>query len=145
MIVRPLHPDDDDEWQRMRLALWPELTRQELHSEMDEIRVDENQVVFVLPRLNGMLGGFLEASLRPIADGCVTSPVGYIEGWYVDPDLRREGYGAELVQAAELWARECGCQEMASDCLVDNNISWQAHTALGYQEVEQLVHFRKDL
>lgn len=145
MTVRLLRPGDDDEWLRLRLALWSDHTLQGLRSEMDEIKVDERQVVFVVQRGNGELGGFLEASLRQMADGCDTSPVGYIEGWYVDPDLRREGYGQRLVQAAETWARDHGCQEVASDCLVDNVISLQAHTALGYEEVERLIHFRKDL
>jgi GNAT superfamily N-acetyltransferase len=47
------------------------------------------------------LGGFLEASFRHYADGCHTHPVGYIEGWYVDPDLQRHGIGGRLVQVQE--------------------------------------------
>lgn len=88
---------------------------------------------------------FLEASIRPYADGCDTRNVGYIEGWYVDADMRRQGLGAELVSAAEAWAIEQGCREMASDCLLDNEISFRAHLALGYQETERLIHFKKRL
>jgi aminoglycoside 6'-N-acetyltransferase I len=145
LTVRSLRSGDEDEWLSLRFALWPDDTLEELRAEMDEMLTDEHQAVFVLPRPDGGLGGFLEASLRSVAEGCTTTPVGYIEGWYIDPDLRREGYGAELVQAAEVWAKEHGCREMASDCLVDNIISLRAHTALGYQEVERLIHFRKDL
>lgn len=145
MIIRVIQTGDYDEWLRMRQALWPEDTLDEMHTEMDEIMADEQQVVFAVPRTGDGLGGFLEASLRPTAEGCETSPVGYIEGWYVDPDFRQQGYGAQLVQVAEGWALEQGCREMASDCLEDNTVSLQAHTALGYQEVERLIHFRKVL
>lgn len=145
MTVRPIQSGDYEEWQRMRQALWPEDTVDEMHAEMDEILADELQVVFVVPRAGDGLCGFLEASLRTTAEGCETSPVGYIEGWYVDPDLRQQGYGAQLVQAAEDWAIQQGCREIASDCLVDNTVSLIAHTALGFQEVERLIHFRKAL
>jgi aminoglycoside 6'-N-acetyltransferase I len=94
---------------------------------------------------NGQLGGFLEASLRRYADGCSTSPVGYIEGWYVDDDVRRQGVGRQLVKTAEHWALVQGCREMASDCEIDNEVSFRAHLAIGYAEVERLIHFQKPL
>jgi aminoglycoside 6'-N-acetyltransferase I len=110
---------------------------------MDEYFTDAKVAAFVAVRPQGGLGGFLEAGLRPYADGCDTKPVGYIEGWHVDTDLRQQGIGAQLVRAAEEWAVEQGCQEMASDCLLDNEISLRAHLALGYAETERLIHFKK--
>jgi aminoglycoside 6'-N-acetyltransferase I len=146
MHVRQVKPEDDAEWLRMRDVLWPGLTAQSRESEMADFRPDQTtQVVFVIDRENGLLGGFLETGTRKNADGCETSPVGYIEGWYVDPDLRRSGWGRALVQAAEGWARSCGYAEIASDCLLENEVSLLAHTALGYAEVERLIHFRKSL
>jgi aminoglycoside 6'-N-acetyltransferase I len=71
--------------------------------------------------------------------------VGYIEAWYVDPDARRIGLGRALLAAAEAWARERGYQEMASDALLDNDVSHAAHRRLGYQEVDRVVQFRKNL
>jgi aminoglycoside 6'-N-acetyltransferase I len=89
--------------------------------------------------------GFIEVSLRAWAEGCRTAPVGYIEGWYVEPEWRRRGAGAALVQAGEAWARLRGCSEMASDAELNNTVSWLAHARLGYQEVERVVSFSKRL
>ena len=129
----------------MRLALWPDNTPEEALAELDEIFADPLTPVFVAVRENGKLGGFLEGGLRKYAEGCDTSPVGYIEGWYVDEDWRGQGVGGALVQAMETWAREQGYTEMASDTWLDNENSIQAHLALGFEESERLVHFRKSL
>jgi aminoglycoside 6'-N-acetyltransferase I len=146
MHVRPVAGDDLAEWTRMRVALWPGLSPDTHEAEIAEIRANEaTRPVFVVDRGNGLLGGFLEAGSRKFADGCETSPVGYIEGWYVDPDVRQCGWGGRLVEAAEAWARSCGYAEMASDCLLDNEISLKAHVSLGYAEAERLIHFRKSL
>lgn len=78
-----------------------------------------------------------------MADGCTTHPVGYVEGWYVDPAFRRQGVGRPLVQAAEAWAASQGCREMASDAHLENTISVAAHRALGSQDEAPTVRFRK--
>jgi len=146
MQVRRVEHANWDEWLRMRSALWPKTSSDEHRVEMEEYSMPDVKVAtFVAMRDDGTLGGFLEASLRQYADGCHTSPVGYIEGWYVDADLRRTGIGGQLVRAAEQWAVKQGCQEMASDCLIDNAVSFKSHLALGYEEAERLIHFRKNL
>jgi aminoglycoside 6'-N-acetyltransferase I len=101
--------------------------------------------VIVVERDSGRLGGFIEVGVRPFAEGCESRPVGYIEGWFVDQDLRRSGVGGELVRAAEAWADAQGCSEMASDCLLDNEVSQHAHLALGYSEHERVVQYCKKL
>lgn len=130
----------------MRRALWPDCPREEHLSEMMDYGREEGALAtFVAVREGGGLCGFVETSLRPFAEGCNSQPVGYVEGWYVDPDLRGQGVGGELVRAAEDWARGKGCREMASDCLIDNDASWRAHLALGYVEVERVIQFKKTL
>jgi aminoglycoside 6'-N-acetyltransferase I len=79
------------------------------------------------------------------AEGCDSTPVGYIEGWYVDEDMRRCGVGRALVEAAEAWARSRGCRQMASDAVLGNEVSLQAHGALGYEALGPVVPFKKDL
>ena len=106
---------------------------------------EENLSIFVCESSEKRLIGFLEASLRDQAEGCETSPVGYIEGWYVDPEARRQGAGSALIASAERWAISKGCREIASDCLIDNDVSLTAHLSLGYEEVERVILFRKSL
>lgn len=101
--------------------------------------------VLVADRGDGTLAGFVEIGSRPYAEGCETSPVAYLEGWYVDADCRREGLGTRLVEAAEAWALSHGYREMASDTELDNGVSLTAHLALGYEEVERQICFRKRL
>ena len=145
IIIRPLTPADRDEWLRMRLALWPDDTAEALSAEMGKMLADQAVAVIGAERPGGGLGGFVEAGTRPYAEDCETSPVGYIEGWYVDPDLRRQGVGGRLIRAAESWARGLGLQEMASDTWIWNESSIQAHLSLGYREAERLVTFCKKL
>jgi aminoglycoside 6'-N-acetyltransferase I len=104
-----------------------------------------DQATFVLERPGGALGGFAEASLRTCAEGCTTTPVGFLEGLYLDPDLRGAKLARGLVDAAESWAREQGCSEMGSDITPENHHSYRVHLALGYAEVERLICFRKAL
>ena len=143
--IRRLENGDEVEWLRLRMALWPHDATDELLRGMAVIREDPRQPVFVAERPEGGLCGLLEAAIRPTAPGCVTPNVGYLEGWYVDPDRRGRGIGRRLVEAAEAWARSEGCREMASDTTPNYPVSPIAHARLGYEPVEDPYHFRKEL
>ncbi len=144
--IRKAAPADHAEWLRLRCALWPDCPAEEHVCEMANIMTRlADQVVFVAERTGGGLAGFIEASIHATAVGCETSPVGYVEGWYVDVDARGSDLGRALLSKAEEWAVARGCREMASDALPDNTASIAAHKACGYAEVERLVHFRKSL
>jgi aminoglycoside 6'-N-acetyltransferase I len=146
MKIREVQPEDQAEWVRMRNVLWPDESEEhEAQTRWFFAQHDDRFATFVVERPGGGLGGFLEAGWRNYAEGCRTSPVAYIEGWYVDPDLRQQGAGRALVGAAEAWARARGFHEMASDAELGNDISIRAHGALGYEEVGRTVNFRKDL
>jgi aminoglycoside 6'-N-acetyltransferase I len=129
----------------LAFKLWPDLDEQELRREQAEIlSKPERNTVFVASNGSRLLG-FIEVSIRDWAEGCATQPVGYIEGWYVDPEHRRKGVGRGLVEAAECWAASRGCTEMGSDAEVENRVSQQAHVALGYTEATRVVSFSKKL
>jgi aminoglycoside 6'-N-acetyltransferase I len=101
--IRGARDEDGPEWLRMRRALWDDCPDNQPGREIDGI-VGKDLEVFFAKRSGVGLCGFLEASVRPRADGCEAMPVGYIEGWYVDPDVRRRGIGRVLVETAERWA-----------------------------------------
>jgi aminoglycoside 6'-N-acetyltransferase I len=146
MSVESVKRSQLEDWKRMRAALWPECPDEQHTREMADILGDpEFNAAFLARAPDGLPVGFLEVSIRLTAEGCRPGRIGYIEGWYVEPDWRGKGLGASLVQAADSWATERGCREMASDSYSDNTDGRQAHKRLGYQEVSLLAHFRKDL
>lgn len=89
--------------------------------------------------------GFAELSVRPSAEGCSTSNVGYLEGWFVKDGHRGGGIGRKLVEASLAWARDRGCREFASDVEVRNDLSRRAHLACGFDEVGVVRCFRRVL
>ena len=129
----------------MRCALWPDHIATEHEAEMRAWLAREDAAAVVCPRDSGGLCGFAEVSIRSYADGCRTSPVAFLEGWYVDPDCRGTGIGRALVEAVEAWARGRGLHELASDTLLDKTPGQHAHEHLGFVEVERAVRYRKPL
>ena len=145
MRVRPYTDGDWPEWLRMSLALFPDSPSREIERAMREALATPHYAVLIATRDDGSGCGYVEVGERSYGEGCETSPVAYIEAWYTDPDVRRKGVGRGLLRAAEDWARTQGYREIGSDALLDNVVSHEAHRRSGYQEVERLVVFRKDL
>ena len=132
-------------------ALWPDGTAAEHAQHLAPLLAGNYPgrlpaIVLVAEGPDRRIVGFVETGLRSHADGCdAAHAVGFIEGWYVDPGYRRKKIGAQLLAVAEVWAREQGCAEMASDTWLDNADSQRAHEALGYEVVDRCVHYRKEL
>ena len=147
--IRSAQPRDIEAWVAKRAALWPDAPRDELAESAGRYFDDPSHRVFLervlIAEHGGKAVGMIELSLRSIADGCSTSPVPYIEGWFVAAQARRLGVGRALVRAAEDWARAQGASEIASDILIENQVSEAAHKALGFEEVDRMVSFRKSL
>ena len=82
---------------------------------------------------NAAVIAFAEATLRrDYVNGCTASPVGFLEGLYVDPEFRHRGIARKLCRAVEDWAASLGCSEFASDVHLHNEASQKAHEALGF-------------
>jgi aminoglycoside 6'-N-acetyltransferase I len=146
MAIRQISASDHAEWLRMRRALWPDCSEAMHALEMNEYaQRTETNAVFVFEREGGTLGGFIELSIRDRVDGSYSERVGYVEGWYVDPDLRGRGVGRQLIAQAEQWTIGCGLTELASDAEIENEQSIRAHRSLGFRETFRLVHFLKQL
>ncbi len=144
MHVRTYRQSDNEEWLHMRCALWPDESPEELESELEAWAAGEETAAFFADAGDGTLIGFAEVSIHTEAPGCTTNRIGFLEGWYVDPAYRRQGIGRALNAAAEQWARERGCTEMASDTNESYPISPSAHLCIGYSRVSEL-DFAKQL
>jgi aminoglycoside 6'-N-acetyltransferase I len=147
VTVRQAGQKDAAELLQMMCALWPLANSDELRTENDEhLRHPTHHRFFVAENQeDGALLGFVESALRSTAEGCDSSPVGYVEAWYVKPDVRRKGIGRLLIASAEEWSRLQGCSEIASDAEMENHISIESQKKLGFAEVGRIVTFRKSL
>ena len=146
--IRSARPDDATAWLRMRNALWLEHESSFHPGEIAHYFAGTLTMpleVLIAVEDDGVAIGFAELNIRPYAEACSTERVAYLEGWYVAPQSRRRGVGRALIAAAENWARAQGCSEFASDALLDNVVSADAHRALGFEETAQIRCFRKTL
>ena len=144
--VRVANRSDIPEWRAMRAQLYTGLSEAFDVAEMDQILSAEDKACFVLhahPLAN--IVGFAEVSLRNVVDGCLSSPVGYLEGIYIDPAHRSHGHARSLLKHAEAWCAGKGCTEMGSDSELHNEDAQRFHRHLGFQETYRVVGFRKAL
>lgn len=145
MVIRPITKADAAQWARLRNLLWPS---DDHGTEVAEFFVSGKPTiahVLLAFDADGRAIGFAEMSIRPYAEGCYSGRVAFLEGWFVEPSARNHGVGAALVRAVEDWGRAQGCTELGSDTNLENHASAMAHKALGFDEVERIICFRKPL
>lgn len=134
-----------NDWVKMGIQLWPDCTEDELKDIFQSV-LESNKEEGFLYYLNNKYVGFINVSIRSdYVNGSESSPVGYIEGIYVKPEYRNRNIARKLVRAGEIWANSRGCMQMASDILIDNNVSYDFHKKVGFDEAERVVCFIKDI
>ena len=134
-------------WLAMRRELWPGSLSSDHEEEMARFLAQpERYAQFVACVADGSPCGFVEASIRTdYVNGTSSSPVLFLEGLYVAPPHRRRGIAVQLVRAVAAWGATRGCTEFASDVLLENTLSQRVHCALGFQETERVIYYRKPL
>ena len=137
--------NDVEAYRELRAKLWPMSAEENLRETSQQLAASAKWAVFLARDNDGTALGFLEVRLREYAEGASSSPVGFLEGWYVAEEVRKQGVGRKLVDAGEGWARSLGCSEMGSNTEIWRTGSIEAHLSLGYTEVERDVNFLKKL
>ncbi|NIJ92289.1 aminoglycoside 6'-N-acetyltransferase I [Xanthomonas campestris] len=133
----------------LRLALWPDADDSVADDGVAELqaalaRADASHLL-VVDEADAALG-FAEVSVRhDYVNGTESTPVGFLEGWYVSPAWRGRGLGRALVAAAVAWTRDRGCTELASDAQLDDGGAQAAHAACGFEPTERVVYYRLQL
>ncbi len=129
----------------LAVQMWDESSIAELEKGFSEIVSSEAAICFI-GYADDMPIGFAQCSLRnDYVEGTDSSPVGYLEGVFVKEEYRNKGYAKELLLACEKWAKDKGCSEFASDCELTNVNSLKFHLAMGFDEVNRIICFRKDI
>lgn len=130
---------------KLAIQMWEDSSVEELAEGFVDVINSLEGVVF-LGEVAGQKLGFAQCQLRhDYVEGTETSPVGYLEGIFVEEEYRKQGYAKQLLSACENWAREQGCTEFASDCELDNTESLKFHLSLGFAEANRVICFTKKL
>lgn len=146
MKIVPVNQNDFDTWLNLALLLWPDESREEMHRSLSNILQSPREAGFLIKDDYETAIGFINLSLRyEYVPGATQSPVAFVEGIYVKSQYRNQGVGTYLMKYAQKWAREHGCLEIASDALLDNTVSYKFHRQVGFQEVETIVIFIKQV
>ena len=128
---------------KLALELWPAHTAAELTKELSPLLESEEAAFFIAANGSGPVG-FAQCQLRrDYVEGAQTSPVGYLEGIYIRPPYRGQGWARALLRECEGWAASKGCREFASDCELDNLASQAFHLHAGFAEAGRVVCFIK--
>ena len=144
MVIRKATPDDSMTLAILASRMW-EHDPSELQPEFSALTNSSEAACFLA--VHGVQAvGFAQCQLRhDYVEGCETSPVGFLEGIYVDDAYRRSGVARALLSVCEAWARSVGCTEFASDCEIDNHDSLAWHLKAGFEEVNRTIWFAKKL
>ena len=124
----------------------PDISYEELLAENNAMLQDNKQIFFLVFDGEAPVG-VCHAALRSeyVNGKKFEGTCGYLEAIYIRPSHRMQGIAAELVTLCEDWARENGCREFLSDCLLDNTESFKFHLRIGFIETERNIFFRKEL
>lgn len=143
-IIAP-RDGSDSSWLALRSALWPDESETGHMAAMADA-VARGHYVRLAVIADGSAIGFVEASKRvDYVNGTSTSPVAFVEGLYVAPEARGKRIARALVESVAKWAMAEGCSELASDALLENTPAHAVHRALGFEETERVVYFRRAL
>lgn len=129
---------------RLSVLLWPSHEEAEMEQEFGEFLKREDTALFLAEESSAV--GFAQCQLRhDYVEGTDSSPVGYLEGIFVEEPYRSRGCARALLNACQDWARSKGCVEFASDCELTNNGSLAFHLSVGFEEANRIICFTKKL
>ena len=128
---------------KLAQKLWPNSGT--LYEEMKEYLIAEEKAAFLFWKQTSPVGLALCSLRSEYVEGTNDSPVGYLEGIYVEEDFRGKNIAAALLSSCEEWAKQRGCREFASDCELDNPASLAFHLHTGFEEANRIICFVKTL
>ena len=144
--IQKLEAHDIDAFIALTYKLWQNPPSED-HENMIKAAIgSENHMILVAKDAQGNLQGFSMVSIRTdYVEGAKTSPAGYLEGIYVNPDFRGSGISRHFIETSEVWLKKNNCTQLGSDTWLSDHSSRSFHKHMGFWEEDELVHFLKDL
>ena len=144
-MIRKATVEDARVAAELACKLWPGHSVGDITAELCEVLCDTDCAIF-LSYAGVSAVGFAQCGLRhDYVEGTETSPVGYLEGIYIEEAFRKKGYARELLTACQQWDKAKGCKEFASDCELSNTQSLRFHLHCGFEEANRIICFTKKL
>lgn len=145
MQIEELSQDNLTDLTELVLELWTECDFEEEYQAYKNIIEADDEICYLLQENNTYIG-FIHLTLRnDYVEGTDDLPVAYIEALYIKAAYQREGFGKQLINVAELWAKQKGCSQLASDTELNNTKAIDFHKKAGFEEVNRIVCFVKNL
>jgi len=86
--------------------------------------------------------GWIHVAMAPLLEESATAT---IQGLVIDEDHRSAGVGADLVAAAERWARDNGARRLTVRTRTTRRRAHRFYERLGFGEVKRSVVYARDL
>jgi len=144
-LITQATPKDALTLAELAIQMWNNHTLSELETDFSDVIRNENAVCFI-KYVEDQPIGFAQCQIRyDYVEGTETSPVGYLEGIFIQEEFRHKGFARELLWECEKWAAGKKCSEFASDCELNNVDSLKFHLAMGFDEVSRIICFKKNM
>ena len=139
MSIRRAHAPDAERIGDLMRQLGYDVPTQEIAARL--ARRNPQRAVLVADDGSGALGWAAVC----VEEGFVEGRVAWIEGFVVDERARSSGVGANLLDAAEAWARDRGCTTMRVQSNVLRERAHGFYERHGYTKIKAQYAFRKTL
>lgn len=141
MKLTPIERNQFSRWKQYRNAVYDSLSDEFHEIEMEKIFDSLDWFCYFLTVENNKIIGLVELSSRNIVDGCLSSPVAYIEGLYIEEKHRGKGSGKEAMGTIHHWCKQKGFTELAADTELANLDAQKYFNAVGFKETYRVVEF----
>ena len=140
MNLIPIKRNQISLWRKFRNSVYCGVTDEFHEIEMENIFKSEEWFCYFLESETNIIG-FVELSARNVVDGCLSSPVAYIEGLYIESEYRGRGAGKKAIEAIHKWCKTKGFTELAADTELTNLDAQIFFNAVGFEETYRVVEY----
>jgi aminoglycoside 6'-N-acetyltransferase I len=132
-------------WSDYRSEIYPLISRDYDSREIETIHASDAWHCWLIESERRERIGLVEPSLRNVVDGCLGTPVPYLEGLYLVESERGRGPGTRVMEMLRYGCQEHGHSELATDAELPNVCAQRVYERLGFELVDRVVEYRLEL